>query len=272
MAPWTFQGFGQVDPGVAAIDRRVLPSYAADSVDVPFVISRFHEHIQQDTQWAEHSHPTHELLWNDSGVSRVTATDRTWLITPVLGLWMPAGFLHEGSATAGTRCNFSHFGVRSVPNISAVPVAVELTPLLRLLLERLASTTLPASSRAIAEAAVLDVLAPAPHEVSLHIPQSKLLRPIVESVAQNPGQQRSAAEWARELQVSPRTITRAFQAETGAGFLHWVAKARAQRAISLLAGGEDIEEVAAVLGYSSASAFGAAFKRTTGFIPSSFKP
>ncbi|MFC8303651.1 AraC family transcriptional regulator [Specibacter sp. NPDC057265] len=257
---------------MTGVDRRILPSYAADSMAVPFVISRFHEHIQQDTQWDDHSHPTHELLWNDSGVSRVTAAARTWLITPVLGLWMPAGFLHAGSAPAGTRCNFSHFGVRSVPSISAVPVAVELTPLLRLLLERLAGATLPAGSRAIAEAAVLDVLRPAPHEVSLHIPQSRLLRPIVESVSRDPGQQRSAAEWARELQVSPRTITRAFQAETGAGFLQWVAKVRAQRAISLLARGEDLEEVAALLGYSSSSAFGAAFKRTTGFIPSSFRP
>lgn len=262
---------GRADVVVKTIDRRVLPSYAADSMDVPFVISRFHEHIQQDTQWDEHSHPTHELLWNDAGVSRVSAAARTWLITPVLGLWMPAGFLHEGSAPAGTRCNFSHFGVRTVPNISASPVAVELTPLLRLLLERLASTTLPASSRAIAEAAVLDVLAPAPHEVSLHIPQSKLLRPIVDAVVKNPAQHRSAGDWAQELQVSPRTITRAFQAETGGGYLRWVAKARAQRAISLLAQGEDIEDIAATLGYGSASAFGAAFKRTTGFVPTTFR-
>lgn len=258
-------------PRVSAVDRRVLPVYAAGAIDVPFVIAHYQENVQMDTRWEEHSHPTHELLWNESGVSQVTVKSRTWVITPAVGLWLPAGMLHSGTAVAGTRCNFSHFGINAVRSISAVPVAVELTALLRLLLERLADSTLGSTSRRIAEDAVLDLLTPTPHEVFLHLPQSRLLAPIVAAVQQNPGLQRSGTDWARELGVSARTITRAFQAETGGGFAQWVAKVRAQRAITLLARGDDLEDVVKVVGYGSSSAFGAAFKRTTGFTPSTFR-
>lgn len=256
---------------VTTVDRRALPRYAAGAIDVPFVIARHQEHVAHDTRWSTHSHPTHELLWNDHGVSQVKVDSRTWLVTRSLGLWMPAGVLHAGAAPAGTRCNFTHFGYNAVASISADPVAVELSPLLRLLLERQADPTLSSRSRQITEAAVLDILTPSPQEVFLHIPHSKLLAPIVAGLRENPGLQRSVAEWSTQLGVSARTLTRTFQAETGMGFIQWIAALKAQHAVILLSGGDELEDIAEALGYSSTSAFGAAFKRTTGFTPSAFR-
>lgn len=256
---------------VKTVDRRVLPRYAAGSMDVPFVIARHQENVIQDTRWAAHSHPTHELLWNDHGVSQVKVDSRTWLVTRSLGLWMPAGVLHSGAAPAGTRCNFTHFGITAVRSISAVPVAVELSPLLRLLLERQAEPGLSQSSRKITEAAVLDILTPSPQEAFLHLPHSPLLAPVVAGLQTNPGLQRSVAQWAAQLGVSPRTVTRAFQTETGMGFVQWTAAFKAQHAVILLSRGDDLEDISEALGYGSTSAFGAAFKRTTGFTPSAFR-
>lgn len=252
-------------------DRRSLPAYAADAIEIPFVIGGMDERLTRDTQWAEHSHPTHELLWNEYGASRVTVGTRTWTITPTLGLWVPAGVLHSGFAPGGTWYRTSMFGVRSVPSISDEPVTVEVTPLLTLLLLRLAEDALNASSRALTESMVLDVLEPSPHELLVHVPRSPLLRPIVESVLENPGDPRTLTDWATALRVSARTITRAFRSESGLGFTRWVATVRAQRAVTMLSLGEEIENVAGAVGYRSVSAFGAAFRRTTGVTPGTFR-
>ncbi|WP_026402757.1 AraC family transcriptional regulator [Actinomadura rifamycini] len=255
----------------AGRETRVLPSYAAEAAEVPFTILHWDESFARDTTWNEHSHPFHELLWNERGASTAAVGSRVWTITPALGLWMPAGTPHSGSAPAGTWCRAAFFGFGAVNPISPSSVGVEITPLLRLLLERLSGTGLSAGSRALTEAMVLDVLVPSPRELLLQVPSSALLRPIADAVLADPADRRTLADWAAHLGVSARTITRAFHAETGTSFARWVAAARAQHAVTLLTRGWEIDAVAEEVGYRSASAFGAAFRRTTGLTPGAFR-
>jgi AraC-like DNA-binding protein len=154
---------------------------------------------------------------------------------------------------------------------SAAPVGVLITPLLRLLLERLADDALPPPSRALTEAMVLDVLSPSARELLVQMPVSDLLRPIADAVRGDPGDRRTLDDWASRLGVSARTITRAFNAETGTSFARWVAAVRAQHAVALLSRGWDVDAVADEVGYRSASAFGVAFRRTTGLTPGAFR-
>jgi AraC-like DNA-binding protein len=252
-------------------DTRTLPALAAGPVEMPFAILNWSEDFARDIVWNEHSHPWHELLWNERGASTAVVGPRVWTITPALGMWMPAGTLHSGSATAGTRCRASFFGFGTMASISPTPVGVEITPLLRLLLERLAGTELPERSRAVTEAMVLDVLTPSPRELLVHMPVSDLLRPIADEVRSDPADQRTLADWASHLGVSARTITRAFNAETGTSFARWVAAVRAQHAVELLSLGWEVDVVAERVGYRSASAFGVAFRRTTGLTPGTFR-
>ncbi|QBI56017.1 helix-turn-helix transcriptional regulator [Streptomonospora litoralis] len=262
---------GRPSPQPTDADRRRLPLYAAGEIDVPFAVATSAEIIPRDTFWDEHAHPTHELLWNESGASSATIGRRIWTITPAAGLWIPAGTRHSGWTPAGTRHRAAQFGVRAAPAISEGPVAVEVTPLLRLLLDRLDAAGLGAGERTRTEAMVLDLLGPAQHELSLRIPESALLAPIFAAVRDDPADPTTLAGWAARLGVSSRTLTRAFRAETGAGFSRWLATARVQHAVALLARGEGIDDVAARVGYHSASAFGAAFRRITGMSPGRFR-
>lgn len=250
---------------------RSLPVHSPGSVETAFVIRGYDETVACDTEWGEHSHPFHELLWNERGASTVVVGARVWTTTPTLGLWMPAGTLHSGTAIAGTWFRAAFFGYDSTVSISDTPVTVEVTPLLRLLLERLGDQRLAPASRAVTEAMVLDVMAPSPRELRVQLPASPLLRPVAEAVRENPGDPRTLAEWAAELRVSTRTVTRAFRAETGTSFARWVTAVRVQRAVTLLARGWDVDAVAEQVGYRSASAFGVAFRRTTGLTPGAFR-
>jgi AraC-like DNA-binding protein len=250
---------------------RELPTLAAGEVDVPFVIRGYEEVVVDDTAWSEHSHPWHELLWNEHGASTAVVGSQVWCITPTLGLWMPAGQLHSASAVAGTSYRAHFFRHGTVSAMPDVPVAVEITPLLRLLLERLEEGDLPSRSRAVTEAMVLDVLRPSPRALLVQLPTSALLRPIVDAVRADPAHQRTLAGWASVLGCSARTLTRAFQTETGTSFARWVASVRAQHAVQLLSRGFEVDVVADAVGYRSASAFGAAFRRTTGTTPGRFR-
>ncbi|MEV7608496.1 AraC family transcriptional regulator [Microbacterium sp. NPDC089320] len=256
------------DDTVATI---ALPAFGAGSVDVPWAVNAFDDAVDRDTSWLPHSHPTHELLWNERGASRVTVDNRIWTVTPSVGVWIPAGVLHSASTTAGTWYRATHFDVRRVSPLAERPVSIEITPLLKMVLLRLADEALSAESRSIAEAMALDVLTPSGRELVVAVPASPWLRPIVQALQANPGDRRLLDDWAQELGATPRTITRAFQRETGLAFGQWVSVLRACHAIEMLAGGSDPEDVAAHVGYATVSAFGAAFKRATGVTPSAFR-
>lgn len=252
-------------------ESRRLPRYAAGSVEVPYTIHGGQEVLERDTVWAEHSHPTHELLWNERGASTATIGRRVWTITPGIGLWVPAGVGHSGFTPAGVWQRFAQFSVVEVAPPSPVPVAVDLTPLLRLLLDRLITEQLEEPSLGVTVAMILDVLTPSRHELLLPIPDHPLTAPIVEAVSADPADPTTLEAWAQRLGVSSRTLTRTFEAATGMGFRSWVSTARAQRAAALIASGEMIEDVARQVGFRSASAFTAAFRRVTGLTPGAFR-
>lgn len=255
----------------AAHDIKALPAYAAGEVEVPWAIGTFHERVERETYWPEHSHPTHELIRTLSGVSKVSVGHRTWTITPALGLWVPAGVVHRGSAPAKTSYATTHFEIGVVDNAPPGPVALQITPLLRLLLERLEEPALSARARSLTEAMVIDLVEPSPHQLLVCLPTTPLLEPVVSALLADPGDPRSLEEWAADLGVSTRTVTRAFQADTGQGFAQWQAAVRMQRAAHRLAEGVRVIDVIDEVGYTSVSAFGAAFRRATGLSPREFR-
>ncbi|OAH63606.1 hypothetical protein AYJ66_11140 [Dietzia cinnamea] len=122
--------------------------------------------------WEPHSHPTHELLWNRAGASTATV----------------------GTAPAGTWYRTAHVDPRTDWPLPGGPVAVEMTPLLTLLLERLVDQSLEARSRELTEQMVFDLLEPSPHALLVQRPGSELLRPIVTALEASPGDPRSLTE------------------------------------------------------------------------------
>lgn len=106
-----------------------------------------------------------------------------------------------------------------------------------------------------------------PDELPLLITGHPLLTPIVDSERSVPAEPVPLEKWARHLGVSSHTLPRTCEETTGMTCLDWSATARAPNALSLLTGEHSIEEVALLVGYRSASAFTAAFRRVTGMAP-----
>ncbi|NMO50095.1 AraC family transcriptional regulator [Actinoplanes sp. TBRC 11911] len=94
------------------------------------------------------------------------------------------------------------------------------------------------------------------------------LRAVVNAVVSEPQRNWTIAELARIAGVSRATLTRHFSATTGMGVADFVTRTRMTIAAELLTSTTgSIDDIAAGVGYRSASAFGKAFRSATGSTP-----
>ena len=76
--------------------------------------------------------------------------------------------------------------------------------------------------------------------------------------------------WAHYGNLGRRTLTRLFRKETGMSFVEWRQHIRLLEALTRLASGEPVTNVALDLGYESPSAFTAMFRRALGESPRNY--
>ncbi len=222
------------------------------------------------TEWSPHAHPLHELVWVRGGTLTSRVEDRVFTVSEGHGLWMPAGVVHGGRATAGAEFHDAFFAPDRTPFAFTEPKAIAMTPLLESLLTHLSRTDLDEAARARAEAVVFDVLEPSERQFALQLPGDPRIDVIAEALLDDPADCRSLEEWARQLGVSDRTITRAFRHTTGLSFAQWRQMLRVHRALMLLSEGFDVMTVSEALGYAQPSSFIAAFRRVMGTTPGAF--
>lgn len=79
------------------------------------------------------------------------------------------------------------------------------------------------------------------------------------------------AEIADICRISVRQLTRGFRASRGCSIGAYVANSQMEHAKRMLVAGESVTTIATVLGFSSASNFGVAFRRAMGITPGEFR-
>ncbi|MEU0137642.1 AraC family transcriptional regulator [Streptomyces sp. NPDC006296] len=242
----------------------------AEPVAAPFAITAGFRIPRVPTEWAPHAHPVHELVWVRGGTLTSRVEDRVFTVSEGHGLWMPAGTVHGGRATAGAAFHDAFFAPDRTPLAFEEPKAIAMTPLLESLLTHLSRTDLDPEARARAESVVFDVLRPSERQFTLQLPGDVRIAALAEALLDDPADSRSLEEWARCLDVSERTVTRAFRRSTGLSFAQWRQMLRVHRALALLAEGFDVTTVSETLGYAQPSSFIAAFRRVMGTTPGAF--
>ncbi|MGH3586637.1 MAG: AraC family transcriptional regulator [Pseudonocardia sp.] len=223
-------------------------------------------------EWiAPHRHTHHQLAWTRQGVLGVAVDDVHWVLPPTRALWLPAGVVHETGATRGALLYSVYFDPASCHLDWPEPTPVAVDGLLAHLIVHLAHADLPDAARLRAEAVVADLLHPLPSTpIDVPAPVDERVRAVADALLADPADPRSLDAHARAVGVSRRTLTRAFVQDTGMSFDRWRTQVRLRAALALLAEGQPVSRVAHAVGYATASAFLAAFRRTVGTSPTRY--
>jgi AraC-like DNA-binding protein len=219
----------------------------------------------------EHAHGSDQLIYAIRGVMEVSAGQSVWLIPPHFALWIPAGAYHliHMPGPVSMRTLYLRRGL-----VSALPADCDVrhvTPLLReLIVEAVRIGQLRARNHH--ECALRDLLishlekaSPVPTYVTL--PRESRALAVAQAVLANPAHSKTLAAMCADAGASVRTIERAFQKDTGAGFESWRRQVRLMKAVELLVSGCSVKEVAFGVGYSQPSAFVEMFRRSFGTTP-----
>lgn len=255
-------------PAAPAEEIRVTDAAAARGV-VPRRV-RYADGHRVGSHW--HSHG--QFLFAVAGTMAVRTPRRAWIVPPSRALWLPARTVHAIEMHGLVDMRTLYFDAEAAAGLPTDCVVLEVTPLARELVVRVAALAGPVAADSD-DALMLRLLQAEirrlpPCALDLPLPESPELRRLCEQVLAELGATGASAQQAQTLAISARTLYRRFLAETGLTFTRWRQQARLMQAVQRLVQGEPVTTVALDLGYDSPSAFSAMFRRALGMAPREF--
>jgi AraC-like DNA-binding protein/quercetin dioxygenase-like cupin family protein len=219
-----------------------------------------------------HRHASHQLLFASTGAMTVTGDETTWMIPPGRAVLIPAGIFHGIRMWGDVAMRSLYFPPGAAPAFdTGVCRVISVSALLRELILRVAEmgaldSRVPEEARLMS--VLMDELAIAHIEpLLLPLPADARALTVATNILADPAQEATTDEIARRSGLSTRTLERLFRAETGMPFGLWRQKARLLESVRLLVEGGSVTDAALDSGYSSVSAYIAAFKQTFGCTP-----
>lgn len=218
-----------------------------------------------------HTHVDHQLAWAPSGVLTVRTESTAWVLPPTRALWIPAGIRHETMSTSSATMQAVYVRPHLCPITWAECTPVAAGPLLAAVIGYLADPDLETAARARGEAVLVDLLRPVVMATfDVPMPSDQRAREVADALRRTPADPRTLGEWGQDVGAGERTLARAFLTDTGLPFGRWRTLLRLSQALVALAEGAPVSAVARTVGYESASAFVAAFRKETGVTPSMY--
>ena len=217
-----------------------------------------------------HCHDHIQVLYASAGVMSLRTPEVSYVIPPQRAVWIPAELDHEVYCRGPVSLRTLYLK----PDIDARGnkcSAFEVSDFLRALILEAALLDHgdEGSGRSDRIIALLleeiERMPDAPYQVRM--PRDPRLLRVCEALLQDPSSARDIDDWAGEVGMGRRTLTRSFKSETGMGLAVWRQQVRLMEALSLLSQGMSITRTAYEVGYESASGFSAMFRRTFGQSP-----
>lgn len=251
------------DRAATRADRVREPPVAVESFDY-----RSGEGVDQ------HGHCACQLIYAVQGVMVVATTAGQWVVPTTRAVWVPAGVEHSIRMVGQVRMRTAYVRPGVVSGLPERCGVLAVSPLLRELL--LAAAAIGPgygwdSREGRLMRVLLDEVAELPSlSLGLPYPHDPRLRIIHETLISRCDDRTTLTAWAEHVGVDPKTLHRLFLKETGMTFRQWRQQARLLSALECLARGERVIDVAAMVGYSSPTAFATMFRRQFGKTPSEY--
>ncbi|MEO3973553.1 AraC family transcriptional regulator [Streptomyces sp. CAU 1734] len=218
-----------------------------------------------------HTHPDALLAWPHAGSMTLHTPAGVRRLVPGQGIWVPPGTPHVSGADPGGVACYTYVAEAAIPAAWTSLRAVRVGRALQEMLLHLDATPMPDDLRLRTQRVILEMLQDDPLPVlEVPLPADWRIQALADDVLRDPESDRSLEEWAARHSLSVRTVTRAFSRDIGMSFTRWRSLLRMSAATALLAQGRPVNLVAHRCGYSTTSAFSAAFRRVTGVSPTEY--
>jgi len=219
-----------------------------------------------------HHHVWYQLMYASKGVLNVEYQNQIMLVPPQKAIWLPPNCHHRVRVPVGAHFHSVYFRPDRVSELGNTSKVLSVTPLVRELILTVGELTqfekvLDEKGLRLTQVLIDQLSLQADSTLSLLIPSDKRLNALVTCIIQTPSHASSLEDWAKEIGLSSRTISRLFNKEVGMGFKEWRQKVRLLEAINLLEQGLSVTQVALDVGYQSPSAFSYAFKQVFDITP-----
>jgi AraC-like DNA-binding protein len=221
----------------------------------------------------------HYLLCASRGALRLEAQGRSWVLPPARAALIAAGEPIEVSIPQPVTTSSVLFDPGFAPDPPAPLTVFDLSPLARSLVSECAAwpdaeEPLPPYARSMfgALAAVAWRLALHPSPVTVPAGRSPELRRAMALTSNGLAEDIRFEDVAHDVGLVPRSLARRFEDECGMTWRAVLRRMRVLRAVEELAGGADsVTTIAHTVGYTSLSAFNAAFRDLTGRTPTQYR-
>jgi AraC-like DNA-binding protein len=229
------------------------------------------EALTQPSWVRVHTHDWIQLSYATQGVLGVRTRLGSYMAPPQRAIWIPPGLEHSVVSTERTQMRSLYIDPATAPWGWRQCKVLGVTPLVRELIR--AVTRLPVEYDEAGPAGrlvgvLLDQLAQLEEvRFSLPLPVDERLKRVSEALEARPDDTRTLGELASQAGLSARTLTRLFLRDTGLSFRAWRRRLRLLKSLSGLEAGDSVTKVALDCGYTSTSAFIAAFRREFGLTP-----
>ncbi|WP_198952949.1 MULTISPECIES: helix-turn-helix domain-containing protein [unclassified Achromobacter] len=206
-----------------------------------------------------------------SGVMRLDTLDTSYVVPPTTALFLPAGAQHAMGMDGAVALRELFLTEDAARRVGHQPKVISVSGLLREVI--LAACAEPVDwepegrGKHLAELALDEIARATPLPLGLPLPRDPRLRKVIEALRKRPHDTRSLEAWSEVANTSPRTLARLFRAELGLSFRQWRQQTRLTEALRALTLGTSPTRAAAIAGFESSPAFGAAFRAHFGITP-----
>lgn len=258
----------------SSVATPIKSTSAADYMRVPRAVGAMAKDFPAGYLIPEDTHTRGQLLYAITGVMSVHTEHGIWVVPPERAVWVPPQTLHSTRMSGDVAMRTLYVRKRECAELPQRCSVIHVTPLLRELILRAVHLPLyydEASAAGRVMGLILDEMAGA-HVLPLHLPRPRDARvlKVCDLLAANPAETRGLAEFGKAVGASERNLARLFTRETGMSFAAWRQQARLVAALEQLARRMPIGRIAESLGYESASAFTAMFKKALGVAPKDY--
>lgn len=219
-----------------------------------------------------HRHAWLQFSYALEGVVEVITRNGRYMAPPQRAVLIPPDVMHRVHASPSTVIRSLYVRPQALTQQFEYCVVINVSPLLRELIR--AFSQLPPNypetgpSMRLAQVLLDQIQSAEQSGLMLIWPKDPRIAELCNRLLVDPAYDQSLHNYAIEVGVSTKTLSRLFVQETGLSFRAWRQQHRLMHALHLLEQNHRVTDVAIACGYDSLSAFIAAFRKIMGVTPS----